>query len=552
MEGIYTRLSQTMPSSKMEKFDAWRRMAMLLNPKTHVRNVVGNAIMGVLRKSADTLGAGLEKTLLKSGERTKSIGWSLNKNLRNTVDNVWDQEVKNLTSSNRYDINNLRFMNRDKRIFKNNALNALDKFTKGTLNLEDKVFLERAYKDALGGYMQANKLKEASQTAKDYAQRRAFEATFKQSNFIAKKINEAKNLKGIGKFVEGAIPFTQTPANIMMRGVEYSPLGVVKALYGTARKQTGAQIIEDLSKGLTGTAALGVGYVLASMGAAKWQRSKSDIAAGLESEAGEQSGSIMTPWGSYTFDWAQPAAIPLAMGISFYEGLQKKDASKAEALLNAITSGGDTIINMTMLKNIKDILGSGGSVTAKIAGIPVSYVEQAMPSLFGQIARATDTTKRSTYDPNPIKAEANKIQSKIPGLSQKLLPDRNIFGQTQDTGGWLQQFVSPGYAKGKTNDPVTKELVRLYKSNKETDFLPKYFDGSFSDNNTNYVLSAKELEEMRRAVGQDTLNRMSFVIGTPSYRNASDDNKMKQLKSIVSNLYERYKKNYVMSKSKQP
>lgn len=547
MEGIYNRISQSMPSSKMEKFDAWRRTAMLLNPKTHIRNVVGNGIMGVMRKSADTLGAGLEKVFLKPGERTKSFGWSLDKGLSKTVDDVWNQEVKNLTSSNRYDINNLRFMNRDKRIFKNNAMNAIDNFTKGTLNLEDKVFLERAYKDALGGYMNANGLKEATQAAKDYAQRRSFEATFKQANYLSEVINKAKNKKGIGKLVEGAIPFTQTPANIMMRGVEYSPLGIMKALYG-ANSKAGAQIIEDMAKGLTGTAAMGAGYVLASLGAAKWQRSKSDTAAGLEAEAGEQSGSIMTPWGSYTFDWAQPAAIPLAMGISFYEGLQKKNASEAEALLNAIYSGGDTIINMTMLKNIKDIIGGGGSPMQKIMGIPVSYVEQAIPSLFGQIAKATDTTKRSTYDPNPFKRELNKVQSKIPGLSQYLPPDRDIFGKTQDTGGWLQQFISPGYAKGKTDDPATKELVRLYKANKETDFLPKYLNGSFSMDGTDYRLSAKELEQMRKEVGQTTLDKMNSVIRTPGYKLSSDENKMKQLRSIVNGVYNQYKNNYAKSK----
>lgn len=550
MESIYNRISQSMPSSNMEKFDAWRRIAMLLNPKTHIRNVVGNGIMAVLRKSADTIGAGLEKVFLKQGDRTKSFGWSVDKDLVKTVDNVWKQEAKNLTATNRYDINNIRFMNRDKRIFKNKGLNALDQFVKWSLTQEDKIFLERAYKDALGGYMKANGLKEATQAAKDYAQRRAFEATFKQANWLSDVINKAKNKKGIGKFVEGAIPFTQTPANIMMRGVEYSPLGIMKALYG-ANSKAGAQIIEDMAKGLTGTTAMAAGYVLASMGAAKWQRSKSDTAASLEANAGEQSGSIMTPWGSYTFDWAQPAAIPLAMGISFYEGLQKKDASTAEALLNAITSGGDTIVNMTMLKNIKDILGSGGSPTAKILGVPVSYVEQAIPSLFGQIAKATDTTKRSTYDPNPAKAEIKKIQSKIPGLSKSLPADRDIFGQTQDTGGWFQQFVSPGYWKDKTDDPVTKELVRLYKANKETDFLPKYLKGSFSVNGTEYVLSAEELEQMRKEVGQTTLQRMKELINTPNYKLSSDENKMKLLRSVVNGVYNQYKNEYAKLKSKK-
>ena len=32
------------PSGLQNKLNAWRYMSMLMNPKTHVRNIVGNAI----------------------------------------------------------------------------------------------------------------------------------------------------------------------------------------------------------------------------------------------------------------------------------------------------------------------------------------------------------------------------------------------------------------------------------------------------------------------------------------------------------------------------
>ncbi|AEY66592.1 hypothetical protein [Clostridium sp. BNL1100] len=558
MEGVYDRISQSMPSSKMEKFDAWRRTAMLLNPTTHIRNIAGNGIMGAMRKTSDVIGAGLEtatdkilKGLGNKGiERTKSVGWIFDKDLRNVVDNTWQDEIKNLTRSNRYDINNIKFMNRDKRIFESKAMNAVDKFSKDTLNVEDKVFLERAYKDALGGYLKANGIKEVTQQAKDYAQRRAFEATFKQANFLSDTINKAKNIKVLGKVVEGAIPFSQTPANIAMRGVEYSPLGVVKAIFSKTSGKGGAQVIEDLSKSLTGSAALGVGYVLAGMGAAKMERSKSATVAGLQDATGEQSSSIMFPWGSYTFDWAQPASIPLAMGVAFYEGLQKKNSSKADALLNAITTGGDTIVNMTMMKNIKDIFGSGGSVTQKILGIPLSYVEQAIPSILGKTAKSIDTTKRSTYDPNPIKQELNEIQSKIPFASKSLQPDLDVFGQKQSTGGFVQQFFSPGYFKGKSEEPVTKELVRLYKDSKETDFLPRKLKGSLSSDGVEYNLSAKELKQLKESVGNETLKQMKFIIDTPEYKESSAEGKRKWLQSLVNSVYNESKSKYIQSKSK--
>ena len=40
-EQIGQRIAKELPSTGMEKFDAWRRISMLLNPKTHIRNVGG-------------------------------------------------------------------------------------------------------------------------------------------------------------------------------------------------------------------------------------------------------------------------------------------------------------------------------------------------------------------------------------------------------------------------------------------------------------------------------------------------------------------------------
>ena len=55
---------------------------------------------------------------------------------------------------------------------------------------------------------------------------------------------------------------------------------------------------------------------------------------------------------------------------------------------------------MTMLQNVKRILGGAGSTSEAILGLPWNYVQQAWPAVFGQAARTIDDTRRSTYDPN--------------------------------------------------------------------------------------------------------------------------------------------------------
>lgn len=549
MEQIGNRIAKSLPSSGMEKFDAWRRTAMLLNPKTHIRNTVGNAIMMAMRKSADTLNAGLQKAFLKEGDRTASTGWNKNNRIVDLVKDTWETEKKNLQMHTRWDISNIKVLNRDKQVFKGKTLNALDKFTKDTLALEDNIFLKGAYQDALGGYLKANNLNAVTEVAKTYAKRRAFEATFKEAYWLSQKINEAKRLPIAGKLIEGAIPFTTTPVNIAARAFEYSPGGLIKAL-ATANKSTGARIIEDISKGLTGTAAAAAGMLLKKWGFARGAYGTSKIAEGLQSEAGEQPNSIITPWGSYTFDWAQPAAIPLAMGIAIAEALEKNDPSVMGTIIDSVIAGGDTLFNTTMLRNIKDLFGGAGSTTKKLLDIPVSYIEQAIPTILGQAARAIDPVKRSTYATSPVQEELKRIQSKIPFASKLLEPAVDVFGNAQKQGGFIQQFISPGYIEGKADDKVTNELLRLYKANKETDFLPKVLSGQFSKDSVEYNLTPEELTAMKKELGDLVHKQMASLVDSPNYKSRSDEANMKAFQTIVNNTYNNVKAKHIV-KAKQ-
>ena len=107
-EQIGSRIAKELPSTGMEKFDAWRRMAMLLNPKTHIRNVGGNVIMMGMRKASDTIGAALQKAFVPKGQRTQSVGWSLNKDIVAKVNDNWNTVKKDLLGESRWEIDNLK------------------------------------------------------------------------------------------------------------------------------------------------------------------------------------------------------------------------------------------------------------------------------------------------------------------------------------------------------------------------------------------------------------------------------------------------------------
>lgn len=560
---VATITASKLPATMMEKFNAWRRIAMLTNPKTHIKNIGGNVIMQGLRKTSDTMGAALEKAFLKPGQRTKSIGWSKEKELVDVVNKDWETHKATLSKGGRWDLD-AKVLEQEKPIFakgratkwvekvsgkemKKGILEMVNEFSKNTLNAEDAYFLKRAYKDALGQFLKANNLKAVSNEARDYATRRAFEATFKQANALSNIINNAKRSR-LGTFVDIKIPFSKTPANIVYRGAEYSPIGLIKLVYG---KRSPAEVIEIISKATTGTGLIAAGMYLASMGWAKTEPTRSKALENIKGLVGEQAYSIKTPMGSYTFDWAQPTSIPLAMGIAMYESMAKNKSGEdeiglAETVWDALVKGGDTIFNTTMLKNIKDMLGGNFSTASEaVMSAPADFVEQLLPSLTGQIARTVDPYRRDTKDSNPLMEIGKNIVAKVP-IASTILPKKyDVYGKPQENSNWFFQFLSPSNYKENTNDAVSQELVRLNNATKKTDFLPQFanekitYQTGKNQPSKSIKVPPNLKDQYAQQLGQESKNAIEQLLKTTEYINQNDTNKAKMVNTAVENAKEK-------------
>ena len=295
---------------------------------------------------------------------------------------------------------------------------------------------------------------------------------------------------------------------------------------------------------MTGTGIFGLGMLLKSLGWAKGGKKRSEKSEALEQVSGIQQYSIITPQGSFTLDWAQPFAIPFFMGVSLMEKLEQQEDFDYDAFMDAAAAGGDTFFNMTMLQNVKRILGGAGSTSEAILGLPWDYVQQAWPAVFGQAARTIDDTRRSTYDPDGWKQIGNTIQSKMPYIgidwlpsSKKLEPALDVWGQEQSQGGVIQQFISPGYWREATSDPVTQEIARLFDAFRDTDILPKVAPKSFSADKVKYTLSAEQRTDFQRDMGQANYNDIARLISTAEYKRMTDAQKVKRIKGIINDSY---------------
>lgn len=251
-----------------------------------------------------------------------------------------------------------------RRIFSSKVLESLRRFNAGALDAEDMIFKRITYADSLAGYLQANGVKAQQlesgkvdpallQKARDYAALEALKATYQDRNAFSDRINRIA--KAMGPAGDAILPFRRTPANILMRGLEYSPFGLAKSILDSATKlrsgkMTAAQVIDEAAAGLTGTALFALGaYLLASGIVTGSDDDEWDDLTGHQQYALEIGGK------SFTIDWLAPQSIPFFMGVELASSMGES-GMPAEAFLNAMQAVSNPLLELSMLQSLNDII----------------------------------------------------------------------------------------------------------------------------------------------------------------------------------------------------
>ena len=280
---LFRDIGRQMPSRFMDKWNAWRYLAMLGNSRTHVRNFVGNAFFApvVAAKSltATSIEAAVSRVSHGKLERTKgAVG--LGKADRALLSSAW-ADYANVQDSalggGKYSdfANANQYIEEGRRIFKNKALETFRKGNTKALDAEDVWFSRPHYAYALAQYCKANHITaeqiaagKGMDKARAYAIKEAQKATYRDTNALSQAISDLGRYrgkgpvgKGISTVMEGVLPFRKTPANILARGLEYSPAGLLKGLtYDLYQVRegnlSGAEAIDHISAGMTGASGL--------------------------------------------------------------------------------------------------------------------------------------------------------------------------------------------------------------------------------------------------------------------------------------------------------
>lgn len=575
---IEQSVAQQINATWYEKLNNFRYLAMLGNPRTHIRNIVGNAFFAPVREVKNIIAYGIENMAdakIDGGiERSKAI---LNPNKaadKALVDyGKTDYEaVQDIILSGGKFIDSYQGIDKSRTIYKNKILEAARKGNSYALDAEDAWFCKPAYSYALARWYKANgisaeqlvsgKVPEATIIkAQTIAIKEAQKATYRDTNKFSawvSKLGKVDN-KVASLLIEGILPFKKTPANILARGMEYSPVGLIKSLWDIRRVKayvngdvengmSPAQFIDDISAGLTGTALAGLGVLLASWGVLSGGDDDDKKQDKFDELSGSQSYALNIGGLSITLDWLAPESMPLFVGVEMYNSItgKKESSSMVGGIWSSLLSISTPVLELSMLQSFSDLISNIGYVKNAegmykiLSKTTADYISQYFPTLFGQAERSFEETQRETtyVDRNSAASTElqymwGKIANKIPLYDFSQIPYIDAWGRTEETGNLfervLNNFVNPAYVKKERSTEIDGELKRLYDLG-ETSVYPSRAKTNTKINGE--YLTAEEYVKYATVKGRTSYDLATKIINSSTYSRASDAEKAYMLSYV--------------------
>lgn len=579
LDQIYQDIANQIPQNWYDKLNAWRYFAMLANPRTHVRNVLGNSAMAGLTSIRNRISSGLQRRFVSDrSQRTRETTSRRSSAEDAARYQVGMQEYKRINDmlgdAGKY-TNELNRIRRHMRAPFNGVLGKAVDFASNTLEAEDIFFSQKAYASNLAQFLRArgitaenyvsgNAGQEVIAEAQAYAIREAQRLTFRDFNTFSNFVQRIANLGGdsaagrVWQTIVGAnIPFTRTPANIVVRGVEYSPIGLARGLYNLGvnvkrGNMTAGEAIDQISSGLVGTALVGLGALLASQGVITGGGSDDEEQAAFDELRGFQPYALQIGGNSYTLDWLAPAALPFFTGAEIWNqlagsGSEDEETNALEAVLQGIGHMTDPMLEMSMLSGISDLLDSvayyqgSNSLWPVLSSSVTNYISQFFPSVFGAIERTIEDTRQSSYTdptsiiPDDLQYPISQAMNRLPGEYNQV-DYIDAWGRTESTGSLAgraaSNFVSPGYYSRLSESEVEDELQRVYDATGgEYNVFP---DRATMGNTTinGERLTPEQYTEYATTLGQTRLAEVSALMETDAYKAMSDAEKARAIQEV--------------------
>lgn len=569
---IQKMMTDKLPPDKNSRLKSWMRISMLFNPKTQVRNVVGNALIMPVNSISDVISSKVDKIIAKkTGVRTTGTTdiKALLKGIKKGAYEATNDYKKGINTKdmdgNRFEISNQKSFSEKNLIGK--SLNRTEALLNYVMDVGDRVFSEAAFENSLQNQMTLNNTTEVTQEMIDIAHTEALQRTWNDNNNYTKFVLDVR--RGLNRVkVAGyglgdvLIPFAKTPANLTKAIVDYSPAGLVSTITKginlknslsngqyTAKMQH--QFVQSLGKATAGTMLYVLGIALAKAGITSGESDDDkDTRDFIKNALGISSYSIKIGDKSFTYDWAQPIAAPLSITANVVNSKKNKETALSEAIIGSLDTAGSILLEQSFLSSLNDVLSDNNGVASGIVNEVLELPSRAIPTFAKQIADLVDDTQRQTYEyDSPIKTAKNKIIAKLPGVSKTLSPSVDTMGrEIKKYGGKsniFNVFLNPANVNTKNISESAKEIYRLYKATGDQTIMPRVSPYYINQKNEKVILTTEQRANYSKVSGQIIEDNLKILLSNNNYQKLNDTEKSEIIKNIVDYSYNKARKDVV-------
>lgn len=566
----------TMPATAPQVLGTLQTMAQLLNPKTIIRNLGGNSMFAGLENVSQTLGAPLDAAIsaVRGSERTVALP-NLKRQFKGAKEGFGEEfnaarQGVDVGNGTQFDLGNQRTFNKG-------ALGGAETAMNIVLRAPDEGARRGAAFDTLEGLKKANKTDIPTASMEEAAQATGLYRTFQDNSKAAQVFSGLKKtLNKVGIERNGAtfglgdlvVKYPKTPGNILSRGIDYSPLGLTKSIFEIAKPIFGQEFnqrefVNSTSRATVGTGGLvGGGAVLGALGIITEKPEKDTDLRGLQKKSGQGGYQINTSALKrfilsgfnkdaakirdgdqlVSYDWAQPAAIPLSAGAAIGKGGSAKEG--AGRSVDSLAEGINTLSEQPLVQGVQKFFGSTNSsqgvvdkVTDTAKGIPASFV----PTLSNQVGQLTDNTSRNTFDQNPFKESANMVKGRIPGARNTLPARVDSLGDKQEvyqngSNNLFNVFLNPAFVSKFKPSEEAKLALDVYNRSGETSQAPRVVSRTQKVNGENITLTGQQQADLQQYIGNRTKTFFGDLNKDQSFQSKSDVDKAKIMSNGLADI----------------
>lgn len=559
---IQKLISDKIPPTAGQSIKAWMRISMLFNTKTQVRNILGNAVILPVNMTSDFISSNIDKAISKkTGVRTtgntnlKSYGKGFKKGLYESYNDFRKGINTRNIEGNRFEVSEGKSF-KDSGIGK--ALNRVDNILSFALDGGDRGFYEATFTNSINNQLILNNTTEVTAEMIEIATNEALQRTWQDNNEYTKAVLQIRKILnkfgtksyGLGDVL---IPFAKTPANLTKAIVDYSPVGLVKAITLDARTfknslengqytpQMQHKLVQNIGKGMAGSFLYVLGYALAKAGIASGEADDDkDVKNFMKNSLGISSYSIKIGNKTFTYDWAQPVATPLAIMTNYVKySKDNPDANIIEKAIKSLNIGTEQLLQQSFMDSLNTVLNGSGTTLENLTQAVLELPARAIPTFSKQVADMVDGTQRTSFEyDKPLKSAINSITAKVPFASKTLPISRDTLGNEIKKYGGDNNIFNVMFNPANVNKgELTKageEIYRLYQEIGETSVFPITAPYYINSKGEKITMTAEERSNYQKVTGEYTEKAINELLSNSAYKKLTDEKKAELIKEIIS------------------